>query len=77
MSPTVLSERGYEFRILTDDHPPPHVHVKHAEKGAKIWLRPVEVWVNWDFNTREMGKILSIVRENQDYLLSEWNRIHA
>jgi hypothetical protein len=25
--PTVLRERGFEVRIYTLDHPPPHVHV--------------------------------------------------
>ena len=32
--PTVLREQGFEVRIYTLDHPPPHVHV--AKAGANI-----------------------------------------
>jgi hypothetical protein len=30
--PTVLRDEGFEVRIYTSDHPPPHVHV--AKAGA-------------------------------------------
>jgi hypothetical protein len=36
--PTVLRERGFEVRIYTLDHPPPHVHVAKAGAIVKIDL---------------------------------------
>ena len=36
--PTVLRESGFEVRIYTLDHPPPHVHVWKASAVVKIDL---------------------------------------
>jgi hypothetical protein len=36
--PTVLREAGFEVRIYTLDHPPPHVHVWKAGAVLKIDL---------------------------------------
>jgi hypothetical protein len=76
MSPTVLRESGYQFIIFTNDHPPAHVHVRRSGKAARIRLEPVEILDSHEFNTRELGKILSIVEENQDVILEAWDAIH-
>ena len=36
--PTLLREDGFEVRIYTLDHPPPHVHVAKAGAVVKIAL---------------------------------------
>lgn len=36
--PTVLRKAGFEVRIYTFDHPPPHVHVEKAGASVKIDL---------------------------------------
>jgi len=36
--PTVLRQRGFEIRIRTDDHNPPHVHVLHDSEEIVILL---------------------------------------
>ena len=36
--PTLIREAGFEVRIYTLDHPPPHVHVAKAGAIAKIEL---------------------------------------
>ena len=36
--PTVLREDGFEVRIYTFDHPPPHVHVAKAGAIVRIDL---------------------------------------
>jgi hypothetical protein len=36
--PTLIREGGFEVRIYTLDHPPPHVHVAKAGAIAKIEL---------------------------------------
>jgi hypothetical protein len=36
--PTLICEAGFEVRIYTLDHPPPHVHVAKASAIVKIDL---------------------------------------
>ena len=36
--PTLIREEGFEVRIYTFDHPPPHVHVAKAGAIVKIDL---------------------------------------
>ena len=36
--PTVPREEGFEVRIYTFDHPPPHVHVAKADAIVRIDL---------------------------------------
>lgn len=36
--PTLIREQGFEVRIYTLDHPPPHVHVAKAGAIVKIDL---------------------------------------
>ena len=40
--PTVLREAGFEVRIYTFDHPPPHVHVKRRGEEVRINLLTLE-----------------------------------
>ncbi len=37
--PTVINERGFQFRIYTREHPPAHVHVWHQGYEAIIEFR--------------------------------------
>lgn len=76
MSPTVLQQDGYTFVIYANDHPPAHVHVKRAEKDARIGLNPIEVLHNEGFNSRELSKILSIATANLTVLLEFWDKYH-
>ena len=77
MSPVVLRQEGYIFIIFPNDHTPAHVHVKRAEKVARVKLNPVEIWDYFRFNTREISQILEIVRVNQQVLLAAWDEYHA
>jgi hypothetical protein len=41
--PTIFID-GYKFRFYSSDRlEPPHMHVIHGDKVAKIWLVPVAV----------------------------------
>ncbi len=75
--PTVLRVSGYQFVMFSSDHPPPHVHVRREGKLAKIGLEePIEIIRTGGFNSGDQGKIIEIIRENRDFLLSEWNRLY-
>jgi hypothetical protein len=75
--PTILNTKGLKFIIFTDDHPPPHVHVKQAEGGAKIQLEPVEIIAYWSLTPRQLREIMEITRDNRDYFLSRWYELHG
>jgi hypothetical protein len=64
-------------REYPNDHPPAHIHVKRAEKLARVKLNPVEIWDYFKFNERELSEILEIVEANQNLLLVEWERFHT
>lgn len=76
MSPTIhiKGAEPYAFRFFSSDIlEPPHVHVLHGEKKAKIWLETVTVAWNRGFNKPELNKVLSAVRKHRKRLLGEWN----
>ncbi len=74
--PTVLREGGYQFIIFTSDHHPPHVHVRREGKLAKVLLKPVEFERIGGFNAGEQSKIIEIVKDNQSFLLNEWDKVY-
>ena len=74
--PTVLRDGGYQFIIFTSDHPPAHVHVRYAGRLAKIQLELVEFERTGGLKAGEQSRILKIARDNREFLLVEWNRLH-
>jgi hypothetical protein len=72
MAPMRHAEGGFVYWFVSFDcHEPPHVHVRHRESEAKVWIRtaaPVRI----PKNKSDLRKILAFVRRNQDRLLREW-----
>ena len=81
MMPTVHREEGYAIRIYTDDHPPPHVHVRKGSGGAKIQLDDGagEPMVIWHEGLKESEKVRAfrLVVRHREKLLTEWRKIHG
>lgn len=62
MSPTFLKEKGYSFKIYSNEEERMHIHVIKEKKEAKFWLEPkVEIAYKGDFSQREANIIQSIV----------------
>jgi hypothetical protein len=75
--PTILIE-GYKFRFYSSDvNEPPHVHVIHAERVAKIWLESLEVEYNRGYNKAELNRVLKLTEENKAKLLKAWHEYFA
>ena len=71
--PTIFIE-GYKFRFYSSDvHEPPHVHVLHAEKVAKIWLDPIQIATNRRYNRAELNRVLKLTQDNRIRLLEAWH----
>ena len=71
--PTTIIE-GYRFRFYSSDRvEPPHMHVIHGEKVAKVWLTPVEVEYNRGYNRTELNRIVRLAEANREQLLQIWH----
>jgi hypothetical protein len=63
--PTVIRETGFEVRIYTLDHPPPHVHVWKAGAVVKIDLATHEVIeVAGEISDRDISRAERLVARN-------------
>jgi hypothetical protein len=76
--PTVIREGGFEVRIYTLDHPPPHVHVWKAGAVVKIDLATYEaVEVVGEISDRDISRAERLVARNSTRLRREWARLHG
>jgi hypothetical protein len=76
----VLRAHGLRIVIFTDDHEPPHVHVK-GDGQAKVNLvglngLPELVW-SAGMSTAEKRRAMRAIREAQSELLEHWRQIHG
>ena len=71
--PTIYRERDHRYQIYSQDHPPPHVHVKHAGCEAKVFLNPVSVERHFGFTRQQLARIVEIVRERAREFEDAWH----
>jgi len=76
--PTVIREEGFEVRIYTLDHPPPHVHVAKAGAIVRIDLATHEVTeIVGDISDRDVKRAERLVARHAKQLKEEWATIHG
>jgi hypothetical protein len=76
--PTVLRERGFEVRIYTLDHPPPHVHVARAGAIVKIDLSTHQVSeIVGSISDHDVKIAERLVAQNARLLKERWEKIHG
>lgn len=76
--PTLIREDGYEVRIYTLDHPPPHVHVAKAGAVVKIDLSTCQVMeIVGAISDREVKRAEALVASNASFLKDQWTKIHG
>jgi hypothetical protein len=76
--PTIIREDGYEVRIYTLDHPPPHVHVAKAGAVLKIDLATCQVIeIVGAISDREAKRAEGLVAKHVQLLKKEWANIHG
>jgi hypothetical protein len=76
--PTLIREDGFEVRIYTLDHPPPHVHVARAGAVVKIDLSTHHaVEIVGSISDRDVKRAEQLVARNAQFLKQEWERIHG
>ena len=76
--PTLFKLFGLIFRIYTRDHQPPHVHVI-SQEGEAIFIIDLEVTLkdNKGMKPKDVSLAVSILEENKEIILEEWNRLHG
>ena len=76
--PTLFKLFGLIFRIYTRDHQPPHVHVI-SQEGEAIFFIDHEVTVkdNKGMKPKDVSLAVSILEENKEIIIEEWNKLHG
>ena len=76
--PTLIREEGFEVRIYTLDHPPPHVHVAKAGAIVKIDLSTHHaIEIVGAISDRDIKRAERLIARNAQFLKLEWEKIHA
>lgn len=76
--PTFVRRDGFEIRIYTLDHPPPHVHTFKAGAVLKIDLSMCMVTeIVGDISDRDVRRAEQLVAEHAEGLRQEWRRLHG
>lgn len=75
--PTIHREGRLRFVIHSQDHPPPHVHVKGLGNECRIRLADVVVIGNAGFTSQELRRILDSVRARVRDFEEQWHGIHG
>lgn len=76
--PTLVREAGFEVRIYTFDHPPPHVHVAKAGAVGRIDLSTCQATaITGPITDRAVKRAERLIARNVRLLISEWNNLHA
>jgi len=71
--PTILNTQGYRFFFFSaEGNEPPHIHVEHGDKLAKLWLNPVKLADSYGFRAHEFTKIRALVIEHRQLFLEKW-----
>ncbi len=75
--PTLIREDGFEVRIYTLDHPPPHVHVAKAGAIVKIDLATHQaIEILGAISDRDVKRAERLVARNAVFLKQQWEKLH-
>lgn len=81
LMPTIQIVSGFRIMILTNDHPPPHVHVVGRGGRAKVELDCASgsaelLWFE-GIARPDLRRIIEAIEGDIEWLCSEWRRIHG
>lgn len=74
MSPTVFHKNGMRFFFFSLEENRMHIHIRQAEKKAKIWIEPsISLAENKGFSSTEISNILKEVQKHERIIREKWN----
>lgn len=69
--PTVIIISGMRIEIYTNDHPPPHFHVKAGSRRAKFDIATGKM-LQGDLDKKSIRKVRRWMEFNGDLLMQVW-----
>jgi hypothetical protein len=76
--PTLIREAGFEVRIYTLDHPPPHVHVAKAGAVVKVELSTLHaIEIVGSISDRDVKRTEQLVARSAHFLKQQWEKLHG
>ena len=73
MMPTILRIDGFRFFFFSDEHNPSHIHIEKADGYARIELDTIIITDSYNLNTKELKKLSTLVKENNEKLRKAWD----
>jgi hypothetical protein len=75
--PVIFRHDDIRFFFYSDEgspREPPHVHIRQADREAKLWLRPgFPPAYNYGFSTKELRELRAQVEANREQIEAAWN----
>ena len=71
--PVLLRIFGLRFFFYSNDHRPPHVHVRSADGEARFTIEDVDCIENKGLKSKDIFLAESIIEENKEIFLARWN----
>lgn len=73
--PVIFRFFGLKFFFYANDHEPVHVHVTRGGSEAVYLVEDtISLRNNYGFKKNELKLIESIIEENQDIIIEEWEK---
>lgn len=71
--PTILRIEGYRFFFFSDKYNPKHIHIEKGDGYARIELDTLKVTDSYNLNSKDLKKLLKLVKENNTKLQGAWD----
>jgi len=71
--PTIFKIDGYRFFFFSDEHNPKHIHIEKGDAYARIELCNLKVTDSYNLNSKELKKLLKLVKTNHEKLQGAWD----
>ena len=75
--PTVLRIDGFRFFFFSNEHEPKYIHIEKADMYARIELGTLQVTDSYNVNSKDLKKMIEIIKNNEDKLKGAWNEYFA
>jgi hypothetical protein len=71
--PELLRLFGLRFFFYSNDHRPPHIHVRNNDGEARFTLESVVCIENNGLKNKDLYLAEAIIEENREIFLARWN----
>ena len=75
--PTILRIDGFRFFFFSNEHEPEHIHIEKGDMYARIEIQSLKVTDSYNASSKDMKKIIELVKNNKDKLLGAWDEYFA